>query len=838
MRNFWQTLWQDLRYALRQLRNAPGFTLTAILTLALGIGVTTTVFSVARQVLLAPLPYPQPERLVGVALTWPKEDGPTEDANANQTGESYDFLAQNSRSYSSTALLEDSSGIANLSDKGGHSSSIRVAGVTRSYFDTLGIGPSLGRAFAADEDRQNGPKALVLSYGLWQRAFGGDRSILGRTVRLNQESVTVVGVMPASFRAEVHFSKTMLGAPDAWRPLQLSKSDPGYIGTNYEMYARLRPGVSLAQAQGELRNLDRALDRQLPYLRNWGSYAGRNPVLRIWPLATVFAGDVQRSLVVMGWAATAVLLLVCLNLAGLNTARALRRAAEFGLRAALGATRARLLRLAFLEVFLLAFAGTAGALLVAGLLLPFLLAHSPVPIPQLNSVGGFGVTLTQTAVLGLLSAILFGAPLALLAFTRERTHLRLGAPQIGGTPRRQRSARALLVLQMSLAVVLLSTASLLLGTFLRLQARPLGFTPEKLVVFQTNLKGKRYAPTLATEHFVTTVLSGLSGAPGVSNAAAINGLPLDRGLNENGYPDARSQLKQTIEFRAITPGYFRTMQLPLLAGRDLAASDGPTTLHSVVISAAAARRWWPGRSPLGSSIHTGNEDWRIVGIVADAPSNSLADEPPILIYAPITQLSDDATKTLNGWFPTSFAVRLAANLDAGPIVRKAVAAADPEIPVAKLTTMQQVIDDSVAAPRFFTELAEGFAGFGVLLTAIGLFGLLSYQVGQRTREIGIRIALGAGRGSIMRSVIAGSVALAFAGAVIGGVGSLLLGPLLSRWIAENVIGAGAPEPHLFFNSVAALGWAVSLILLTCLAAAVLPARRAAQVEPMEALRTE
>ena len=838
MQTIWHGLWQDVRYAFRQLRRSPGFALTAIVTLALGIGVTTTVFSVVRQVLLAPLPYPQPERLVGIALTWPTKDWPTEDANAKETGESYDFLAQNSRSYSSTALLEDSGGIANLSDTSGHSSSIRVAGVTRGYLDTFGIPPSLGRPFTADEDRQNGPKALVLSYGLWQRAFGGDRSILGRTVRLSEESVTVVGIMPESFRAEVHVSRTMLGAPDAWRPLQLSKSDPGYIGTNYEMFARLRPGVSLAQAQGELQNLDRALNKQVPHLKNWRKDASQDPVLRIWPLATVFAGDVQRSLVVMGWAATAVLLLVCLNLAGLNTARALRRTAEFGLRAALGATRARLLRLAFLEVFLLAFAGTAGALLVAGVLLPFLLAHSPVPITQLNSAGGFGVTLTQTAVLGLFSASLFGAPLALLALTRERTHLRLTAPQMGGTPRRQRSARSLLVLQMSLAVVLLSTASLLLGTFLRLQARPLGFTPEKLVVFQTNLRGERYAPTLATEHFVTAVLSGLSGAPGVSSAAAVNGLPLDSGLNENGYPDARSQLRQTIEFRAISPGYFHTMLLPLLAGRDFAASDGPTTLPSVVISTAAARRWWPGRSPLGSSVHVGDEDWRIVGIVADAPSNSLADPPPILVYAPIAQLSDDATKMLNGWFPTSFAVRLAANLDAGPIVRKAVAAADSEIPVAKLTTMQQVIDDSVAAPRFFTELAEGFAGFGVLLTAIGLFGLLSYQVGQRTREIGIRIALGAGRGSILRSVIAGSAVMALAGAVVGGIGTLLSGPLLSRWIAENVIRAEAPEPRLFFSSIAAVAWAAAFLLLTCLGAALLPARKAARVEPMEALRAE
>ena len=829
-----QTLWQDLLYALRQLRNAPGFTLTAVLTLALGVGVTTTVFSVVQQVLLAPLPYPQPERLVGVAFSMPGSD-----PNGEQTGESYDFLAQNSHSFASTTLLEDSSGLANLTGKSGHSSSIRVVAVSHGYFDTLGIAPALGRAFTADEDRHAGPQALVLSYGLWQRAFGGDRSILGRTVRLNQESVTVVGIMSASFRAEAHFSRTELAAPDAWRPLQLSPTDPGYQGTNYEMFARLRPGVTLAQAQGELQILGPAAYHEHPHLNRWKNDAGQNPSFHAWPLATVFAGDIHASLLVMAWASMAVLLLASLNLAGLNTARALRRAPEFALRSALGASRVRLLRLAFFEVALLSLAGVAGAVLAARLLLPFLLGASPVPIPQLNSIGGLWATAAQAALLGLLSAVLFGAPLAVVALAQWRASLQPSGRQSSGTRGQQRAGGTLLVVQMSLAVVLLSTASLLLGTFLKLRAQPLGFAPQQLVVFQTNLKGDRYGPTLATEQFIDKVLAHLRESSGVSGAAAINGLPLDRGLNEHGYPDARSELQQNIEFRAVTPGYFQTMGQPLLAGRDLAASDGPTTLPSVVISAMAARHWWPGRSPIGSSIHMGEEEWRVVGIVADAPSNSLADQPSILVYAPLAQLTDATTKMLNGWFATSFVVRLAAEIDAGPMVRRAVADADPEIPVAKLTTMQQFIDNSVAAPRFFTELAEGFAAFGVLLIAIGLFGLLSYQVAQRTREIGIRMALGASRGNILRGVVAESTLLALAGAALGGAGALLLQPLLMRWIAGNVVGM-EPGEHtdLLFNGFIAVGLAVGLLLVTAIAAALLPARRAARVEPMEALRAE
>jgi predicted permease len=828
-----QTLWNDLRYALRQLRNAPGFTLTAVLTLALGIGVTATVFSVVRQVLLAPLPYPQAERLVGVAFAWPGGA-----PNADQTGDSAEFLMRTSRSFQASTLISQSSTTANLSGKDGHASSVALLGVSRGYFDTLGAVPALGRAFTEEEDRPGGPQALVLSYGLWQRAFGGDPSVVGRTLRLNQESIVVVGVMPANFHAETYASQHEIVSPDAWRPLKASPKDPGYEGHNYQMYARLRPGVTLAQAQGEIQALDAALYRADPYYKTWQDPAGQLPHCHVWPLATVVAGGVHESLVVMTGASVAVLLLACLNLAGLNTARALRRASEFALRTALGATRWRLVRLAVLETMLVSLAGVAGAVLAARLLLPFLLGASPIAIPQLNGAAGAWSTLGQAGVLGLLSAVLFGAPLAIVALAQGRSSLQPGARQAGGTRRQQRASRTLLVLQMSLAVILLSTASLLLGTFLRLRAQPLGFAPEKLVVFQTNLKGERYSSTLATGQFVQKVLARLGQSPGVSSAAAINGLPLDRGLNTSGHPDGRSQLEHLVESRAVTPGYFRTMKLPLLEGRDIRDSDGPSTMPAIVVGSTAARRWWPGRSPVGSSVQMGKRTWRVVGVVADAPGRSLA-ESSIMVYEPLAQLSDDGTKMLNGWFPTSFVVKLAARIDAGPMVRKAVADADAEIPVAKLTTMQQVVDNSVAAPRFFTELAEGFAAFGVLLTAIGLFGLLSYQVAQRTREIGIRMALGASRGAILRGVVAGSALLALTGAALGGVGALLLQPLLTRWIAENVIGTESGERSgLLFNGSIAVMLAIGLLLVTALAAALLPARRAARVEPMEALRTE
>jgi predicted permease len=833
-----QTFLQDLRYALRQLRNAPGFAATAVVTLALGIGVTATVASLVRQVLLAPLPYPEPKQLVGIAFSWPEAT-----PNAEQTGATADFLARNTTSFASLTTLDDNSSIANLSEDG-HAISIHVLGVSRSYFETLGVAPLIGRAFTTDEDRAGGPTALVLSYGLWQRAFAGDRAILGRSLRLNQESITVVGVMPAGFRFEAYSSRNTLGNVDAFRPIQLSPKTAGYEGDNFEMFARLKSGVTIQQALQELSALEPALYSENPYLKLWKNSAGRTPVLRAWPMVEVVAGDVHDSLIVMTWATVAVLLLTCLNLAGLNTARAMRRSAEFSLRSALGASPARMLRLAMLETSLLTLAGIAAAVAVVQILLPFLLKASPIPIPTLNGDASVWATTAQAFVIGAASASLFGWPLAAVALRSSRKGMGQTAmvrSNRSGSLRSSHSkaGRILIVMQIGLAVLLVSTASTLLGTFLKLRAQPTGFQPERLIVFQTNLKGDRYATTQATTQFVNKVLTSLQQSRGVRDAAAINGLPMDRGLNISGWPGSRSNLKRNVEFRTITPGYFHTMGLPLLQGRDFNDADGPRTQPVTVISESAARKWWPDRSPLGDVVHTGtNPPMLIIGVAVDAPGNSLADQPPVLFYGPMAQQADEETKMLNGWFSTSFAIRVAGPMEVELIVRQAVSAADPEIPVANFATMRQMIDTSVAAPRFFTQLAEGFAAFGVLLTAIGLFGLLSYQVVQRTREIGIRMALGASRGMVLRSVLAASGRLTLIGGAIGATSALLLRPLLSRWIAESVVGVDAADQRLLFNGEAAVFASLAALLCVALFASLLPARRAASVEPMEALRAE
>jgi predicted permease len=825
-----QALRQDIRYVLRQLRKAPGFTATAVATLALGIGITATVGSVARQVLLAPLPYPDPQRLVGVAFTWP---GPP--ASASITGPSYEFLERNIHSFSNVAILDDSAAVANLSAGGGHASSIAVQGVSHGYFATLGMGPALGRTFTAEEDLPGGAHALVLSHGLWMRAYGGDPSILGRTLRLNQESVTVVGVMPAGFHAQAYLTRTTVGPPDAWRPIQLSQKDPGYGGDNYQMYARLKPGVTLPQAQGELASLEPGLYRQQPDYRNWKNEAGQTPKLAVSTLAEVAGGDVHDSLLVMLWATGAVLLLTNVNLAGLNTARALRRGGEFALRTALGASRGRLLRLAVLEVAVLALGGVAGAVVIARLLLPLLLKASPVSIPTLTGTASAWAAAALAAVLGAASAALFGLPLALAALLQSGGRLAGPAVKSGQTQKQVRAGQSLIVLQIGLAVVLVATAFLLLGTFLKLRARPVGFEPDKLVVFQANLKGDRYAATGETARFVDTVLASLRQTPGVASATAINGVPFDRGLNDN-IPSQNGRML-TIQFRPIAPGYLETIGLGLVEGRALAESDTASGLPVALVSVSGARRLWPGRPAIGSTFPLSGKQWRIVGVVRDAPNRSLAEEASSSIYVPIAQMPDKLTRAMNGWFPTSFVVRMAAHLDATGMARRAVAAADPEIPTARLTTMRQMIDNSVAAPRFFTELAAGFGGFSLLLTAVGLFGLLNYQVTQRTHEIGIRMALGASREAILRGVLAASGALALLGSLLGVLAVIWLRPLLAHWITASVIEVDSAAGVLF-SPTAAIVTAIAVLAPTTFCAAAMPARRAAAVEPMVALKSE
>jgi predicted permease len=825
---------RDVRYAMRQLRKAPGFTLTALLTLALGIGVTAAVCSVIYSVLLQPLPYPDPDHLVGVAFTYPYER-----PNAEQVGTAADFVREHSQEFSSMAVLDDSGPAVNLSLNGGHAVQVNALRVSQDYFRTLGVLPELGRGFLPNEDRPGGARAVVLSHALWARVFNRDPNILGRAVRINQESFTVVGVMSAHFAVTAETAPGVLGTPDLWQPLQLSPKDPGYDGDNYEMIARLKSGVTLAQAEQQLNALTPAFYQANPNFKKWYGHGNVVHEFRAWKLQDVVVGQVRRSIFTVLGAAFAVLLVTCLNLAGLMIARAMRRSREIALRSALGATQGQLVRLMTCEGLLLALGGGTLAAIVASLSIDVLLHVAPLSIPDLSGGPGQWTMSAFIVIIAFIAVSIFSALPAWLVLRGKSGEMKLGGHQVGETASHARLSRTLIVCQVAIAMVLVSTAFVLMGTFLKLHALPSGVEPKQLAVFQVSLKGDRYANTRQTMQFITRVLDDLSQAPGVDRAAAVNGLPLDRGLNEGGAPADRPQLQQIVEFRAVTPGYFQTMGISLLAGRDLAASDHAGGDPVVVIGETAAKRWWPRRSAIGESIRMGNEkNWQIVGVVADTQMHSLVETAGIVIYAPIDQLSDEVTGIVNGWFPTSFAIRTAANINLASAAQRAVENADPEIPIARFTTMQAVIDSTMSAPRFFSLLAAGFSCFALTLMVIGLYGLLSYRVALRAREIGVRMALGADRGLILRGFVRSGLILACTGVLLGGCGSLLMRPVLNHVLSDSGAIAAHATTNIVMNGALAAGLAVVAILSAAIAASWLPARRAAAVEPMQALRTE
>ena len=827
-------LLNDFRYALRQLRRASGFTLTAVVTLALGIGVTAAVFSVVRSVLLQPLPYPEPDRLLGLAFTYPNEK-----PNAEQTGGTAEFVRDRSQEFSSVAIMDDGSAAVNLSVNGGHAVQVNAMRVSEGYFRTLGVMPALGRGFLPEEDRPGGARTAVLSDGLWTHVFGRDPSIVGRAIRVNQETFTVVGVMPASFAVTAETAPGAMGTPDIWQPLQLSTKDAGYYGDNYEMFARLRPGVTLAEAQQQLDTLQKPLYDYFPDYRKWYIRAGELHGFRAWTLKDVLVSEVRRSLLTVMGAVLAVLLVACLNLAGLMMARAMRRSREIAMRSALGATRAQLVRLLACEGLLLALGGGVLAIAVARWGAGLLLHSAPLAIPNLHGEPHAWLLSAVVLLVALAATGIFSMLPALVVLRKTGRELRLSGPSVGETVSHARFSRALLVTQVALAMVLVSTASVLMGTFVRLRSLPSGVEPKQLTVFQVTLKGDRYANTRQTMQFVNAAMDRLRRTPGVDRVAAVNGLPLDRGLNMGANPTDRHELRQSVQFRAVTPGYFETMGMHLLAGREIADSDRAGGDQVVAIGATAAKKWWPGRSAIGETIHLGGEkSWRIVGVVSDVQMKSLVESGGVVVYGPLAQVDDEFMGVINGWFPTTIAVRTAAGVNIAAAAQQAVEQTDAEIPIARLTTMQAVIDSTIQEPRFLSLLSSGFSGFALVLTVIGLFGLLSYQVTQRTREIGVRMALGADRVNILRTILGRGLAVALAGVALGLAATWLIHPVIDHLLTDAGVDPSGSSQHIVMNGAQAAVLAAIAIIGATLGASWIPARRAASIEPMEALRTE
>jgi len=828
------SLLSDLRFVLRQLRRSQGFACMALLTLGLGVGAVAAVYSVVQSVLLAPLPYVDPGRLVGLAFTFPHER-----PNAEQTGASADFLRENMQEFSALAVMDDNGPAINLSLDGGHAVQITSLRVSEGYFRTLGAMPALGRTFISDEDRPGGGRAAVLSHNLWAGVFGSDPSIIGRAIRINQEAFTVVGVMPASFAATTETSQGVFGSPDIWEPLQLSPKDPGYDGDNYQMIARLRPGVSMEQVKQHLTALLPAFYQKFPGFKKWIDSGHQVNEFRAWPLQDVLVSQVRRSLLMVMAAVAAVLLLACLNLAGLIQARSMGRTREFALRSALGAKRSQVIRLLACEGALLAIGGGMIGVVVARTATGFLLRAAPIALPAIHGEEHLGLlSLVVLGVVLVVTCIVSLVP-ALMIVRRGRAVPSLGSQSIGETVSQARISRALIVAQVGLSMVLLGTASQLLGTFLKLSTLSSGVDPKELSVFQVSLKGDPYADTRHTTQFVNTVLEDLRHQPGVDSAAAINGLPMDRGLNIGGYPANNRDLSRVVEFRTVTPGYFRSMGIPILEGRDIEESDRAGADPVILIGAATARRYWPSRSPIGESFRVGGEkNWRIIGVVADVKNHSLLDGEDVVLYAPMTQLSDEFTGMINNWYPTTFAIRVAANVNLAAAAQRAVNDADAQIPIARFSTMQAVIDSTIREPRFFSLLASGFSVFALALTAIGLFGLLSYQVAQRTREIGTRMALGADRASVLRMFLRRGLFLALAGVALGLAAVWLVHPAVQHLLADTGIDVTRGARNVIMNTTLAATLAALAMVASALAASWLPARRAASVEPMQALRTE
>lgn len=827
-----KSLLSDLRFALRQLRRSRGFALTAILTLGLGIGASAAVYCVVRAVLLAPLPYPAPDRLVGLAFTFPHQP-----ADAEQAGTSADFLRDNMNEFSSVAVLDDGATAVNLSDDGGHAAKVASLRVSEGYFRTLGASPAIGHTFTAEEDRPGGGRTAVLSHGLWVRQFDGDPSIVGHSIRMNEETYTVIGVMPESFAVTTETTQGVFGAPDLWTPLRLSPKDPGYDGDNYKMIARLRPGFSMAQVQHHLDALIQPFYQKFPDYKNWVDRAHQVHEFRVWPLQSVLVRAARRSLIVVFGAVLAVLLTACLNLAGLMIARSLRRSREMAVRSALGATRVQLLRLLLCEGLLVGLGGGLLGIGVARICVELLLRQTPLPIPSIAAMPGAAELSGAVLLIALLATSVFALAPIIVFLRWKKNDVRLGTNPVGETVSHARLSRSLIVVQVGVAMVLLSTATVLLGTFLKLRSTETGMEPRQLSVFQVALKGDPYANTRHTTQFVASVLERLRHAPGVKSVAATNGLPLDRGLNIGGSPVRYPDKNQTIEFRTVTPGYFQTMGIPVLAGRDISSSDGPNTDRVVLISAAAARKYWSGRSPIGDLFRADSDTWRIIGVVGDTRQHSLLDSGDIVLYAPMAQLTDQFTGIVNGWFPTTFAVRAAAQVDLLRIAQQAVEQADSQIPIARFTTMQAVIDSTFNQERFYSILAAGFSVFSLVLTVIGLFGLLNYQVTQRTREIGVRMAMGADRQNILLAILGRGMGLVAMGVVLGLAGTWFVHPVLQLLLADAGVKGSGAQTVIMNGTMATLAAAIAL----CVAAVVaswFPAQRAASVEPMQALRTE
>jgi putative ABC transport system permease protein len=801
----------DFRYALRALRKNPAFAAVAVATLALGIGANTAIFSVVNAVLLRPLPYPESERLVFMF---------GQDARRGVSGFHFlypDFVEWRKQSRSYEAVSAHTRVPATLAGAGSAPERVDIMQVNASFLRVLKVRPQMGRDFLEEEDRPGAPRVALLSHGLWQRRLGGDAAAVGKPVTLDGVEYTVVGVLPAGFRA-------INWQPDVYTPLALPPQGMVTVGA----IGRLAPGTAVAQAQAETAAI---VPRLNP--RFFGT-SGRS--LRVWGAREYMVRDVHRSLLVLMGAVGLVLLIACANVANLLLARAGARQREMAVRAAMGASRWRIVRQLLAESAVLGLAGGAAGLFLAYWGVQALMAAVPTRYPLIEGAQLDWPVLAFTLAAALFTAVLFGLAPALSA-SRAVLHENLKEGGRGGVESRGRNRvqRALVVVEVALALVLAVGAGLLIKSFGRLLDVSPGFNPRNVLTAGISLPAERYKAPPDRMRFFASFLERLASSPGVEAAGLVSMIPFGgmntgRTIRVEGRPEVRAEDAITVWFRVATPGYFRAMEIPLRRGRLISAEDTPAAPLAAVINETMARRFFPGEDPLGrrfgwdaSAVPQPGQPappWiTIVGVVGDVRHMSLAQAPEPELFMAYTQ------QPITGM---TAAVRTAMDPERfAPALREAAMAADPEQAVAQVRAMERVMSESLAERRLAVWLLAIFAGLAVALAAVGIYGVISFAVARRTREIGVRLALGAEPADVRRMVFGQAMRLAGFGLAAGLAAALALTGLMRSILYEVT----ATDP-LVFGGMCALLAAVAAL------ASYIPARRATKVEPVAALRYE
>jgi putative ABC transport system permease protein len=815
----WDELGANVRYTLRMLRKSPGVTVIAIVTLALGIGASTAIFSVVDAAVLRPLPYREPDRLVTLTRKY------THDFSYNVSVPNFiDWRREGSELFENASAFDPLPTGLNLLTSG-TPQRLSALHVGANFFQTLGIQPVLGRPFVQGEDKEGQDGVIVISHRLWREQFGADGSAVGRTLVLSGRPYTVVGVAPPGFR--------FLHEADAWVPLVLETTSQDRKANVIESVARLRPGVSLASAQAAMKVVGERLAQAYPD-------SDKDFEVGVIPFVRRTTGDIRTPVLVLLGAVMLVLLVACANVANLLLAQSTGRQREIALRAAIGATRGRIVRQLLTESVLLSLCGMAAGLLFARWATSALVRYSPTDLALINDVQLDSRVLAFSVLLALVTGIAFGTAPALQAAKLDLNDVLKKGGRTGSASPRRRLRSSLVVSEVAIALVLSVGAGLLIDSFVRLLQVDPGFNPKQVLNLRLSLPGERFKTATDMAAYSRKFLPKISGLPGVESAAVSTSIPLDlcpdfpvtlvgRDLNEHETPE--------LIYIAVSPDYFHTLQIPVLQGRGFSESDNENSAAVAVVSEEFAKQWWPQGNAVGQHIwiaktmgpqFADDTPREIIGVVRDVRNDALREHPRPTSYIPLSQVHAGLVPLLTRLLPLNVVVRTAGEpLAMSTPVQQQIWSVDAQQAVAGVRSLDSIAQQSVAMERFVAWLLGIFGTLVVLLAAVGIYGVISYSVTQRSNEIGIRMALGASRGRVLRMIVEDGLRLTGGGIAMG----LLLALLATRILQSLLFNVRPWEPAIY-------GAIVGLLLVIALAASLVPARRAMGVDPMVALRYE